>query len=84
MGLFKKLIKPIKKVVKASTKPLKTTKRVVSNATHPVRSAKRAVKSPLDPLAGLASKKNTIHSKGDINRVSVERNPGNTRFLRPE
>jgi hypothetical protein len=75
MGLFKKLIKPIKKAVSKATHPLKTTKRVVSNATHPVRATKRALKSPLDPMAGLASKKNTIHSKGDINRVTVEKNP---------
>ena len=75
MGLFKKLLKPIKKTVSRATHPVRTTKRAVGNATHPVRSAKRAVKRPLDPLAGLASKQNTIHSKGDIDRVTVEKNP---------
>jgi hypothetical protein len=87
MGIFKKLIKaPLKitkKITKASLDPVGTTKKTLKRATTPIKTTKRAVRNTLDP-AGIASKKNTIHSTGDIDRVSVERNPGNNarRFLR--
>jgi hypothetical protein len=42
----------------------------------PLKLHKRANRAARRPLA---SKKNTIHSRGDINRVEVQRNPGNVR-----
>jgi hypothetical protein len=48
MGIFKKLIKPIKKSISRATHPVRTTKRAISAGTHPLKTTKKAIrKSPL-------------------------------------